>query len=163
MSRGGRPTERTKHEPHERHLIGPNVFLERIEDAGGVPESVLHGLRDSPQSPAAKDAADAMSAFTETLIQHLTATNPDAVRPTASDDPNRRAALMMSVMTSFKRVGAKEEVVSPHSRRGSARDRDPDDRRCEGGDLEVFRLFRSEQSGGTISRSLAYRVRLMRR
>ncbi len=59
MSRGGRPSERAKHEPHKRNLIGPHEILERIQEAGGVPDEVMAELRGSKSTAATKKADDA--------------------------------------------------------------------------------------------------------
>jgi hypothetical protein len=101
MTRGGRPVERRKSEPPERHLLGPRVLLERIVGAGGVPASVVQSEGHS-QSAATKNAAAAVAAFTEKVIEQVNASNVDSVRRGPSDDPNRQTAWMLSVLTSLK-------------------------------------------------------------
>ncbi len=102
MSRAGRPSERTKREPPKRNLIGPHELLERIKKAGGVPAEAIEEFRRTPASSAAAKANEQIADLTEKVAKSAASIEPDAQRVALGDDPDRRTAWLLSILTSLK-------------------------------------------------------------
>jgi hypothetical protein len=100
MSRSGRPSERAKHEPHKRNLVGPHEILRSIQRAGGVPDAVVEELGAGEPSDATNKAASEMLAVTQNAIDMVEAKG--GKRLTVGDEPERQMAWILSITNSMK-------------------------------------------------------------
>jgi hypothetical protein len=100
------PTAPSKTTPHKRNLIGPYEVLDRLQQAGGLPDEIISPGRPGP-SAAAADATEYMRALGQWVEDSL---DPEvAQRFSLPDDAMRRAAWVTSLTTSMRESVPKEK------------------------------------------------------
>ncbi len=112
MARAGRPSERAKREPHKRHLLGPHEILQRIQDAGGMPDSVIEELKQPrPKNPRTEAANEAVVEAVRRTSEMLTSAGVEhafqgerrgPTDPSPREAMAREMAWIMSVTNAMK-------------------------------------------------------------
>jgi len=81
-------------------LIGPHEVLERIQEAGGLPDEIVDSPGDSGPSAATESADEQMRALGRRVLDSL---GPERViRGSIGDDAAHRMAWIISVTTSMR-------------------------------------------------------------